>query len=170
MWVFDATPLIYLAKTEALGHLTAVDERCVIPDRVAREVIDTGIDSGYPDARRIERRVENGLFEIIAVEETDLFSRLQRNPNLSDADRAVLAAAADADGVAIMDEAHGRAVADAEGVTTRGTAYVVLWLVRKGAITAGEGREIIDAMLDSGWYCAPDMYAKLVGKLADLEE
>ncbi|TQQ82904.1 DUF3368 domain-containing protein [Halonotius terrestris] len=170
MWVFDATPLIYLAKTESLGHLTAVDERCVIPERVSREVIETGIDGGYPDARRIERHVENGLFEIVAVEETALFSRLQRNPNLSDADRAVLAAAADADGVAIMDEAHGRTVADTEGVTTRGTAYVVLWLVSDGAISAAAGREIIDAMLDSGWYCAPDMYAKLVGRLEELEE
>jgi len=168
MWVFDATPLIYLAKTESLAHLTAVDERCVIPERVAEEVIDAGIDGGYPDARRVERHVENGLLETVAAEETDLFSRLQRNPKLSDADRAVLAAAADADGVAIMDESHGRAVADTEDVTTRGTAYVVLWLVREGEIGAADGRETIDAMLDNGWYCAPDMYAKLVGKLEEL--
>jgi predicted nucleic acid-binding protein len=168
MWVFDATPLIYLAKTESLAHLTAVDERCVIPERVAEEVIDAGIDGGYPDARRVERHVENGLLETVAAEETDLFSRLQRNPKLSDADRAVLAAAADADGVAIMDEVHGRAVADTEDVTTRGTAYVVLWLVREGEIGAADGRETIDAMLDNGWYCAPDMYAKLVGKLEEL--
>ena len=168
MWVFDATPLIYLAKTESLGHLTAVGDRCVIPERVAQEVIDTGIDGGYPDARRIERCVEEGVFKIVAVEQTALFSRLQRNPNLSDADRAVLAAAVDGDSVAIMDEAHGRTVADTEGVRTRGTAYVVLWLVREGTISAVQGRKIIDAMLDSGWYCAPDMYAKLLGRLESL--
>ena len=170
MWVFDATPLIYPAKTESLAHLTAVDERCVVPERVAQEVIETGIEGGCPDARRIERRVEEGLFDIVAVEETALFSRLQRNPNLTDADRAVLAAAADADGVAIIDEAHGRSVANTEGVTTRGTAYVVLWLIRVGAISAAEGREIIDAMLDTGWYCAPDMYAKLLRRLESVAD
>ena len=168
MWVFDATPLIYLGKAEFLAALTALDEPRVVPERVYTEVVETGIEQGYPDARRIERSVEDGIFDVVTVAETAAFERLQRNPNLSDADVAVLACAADEDGVAVMDETHGRDVAATEGITTRGTAYVVLLLASRGAITAEEARSVIDSMVDSGWYCAPDMYAKLVRRLESL--
>ncbi|MFO8115993.1 MAG: DUF3368 domain-containing protein, partial [Halorubrum sp.] len=48
---------------------------------------------------------------------------------------------------------------------TRGTAYVVLAAVRDGTLSAAEGRTAIDAMIDRGWYVAPDLYTKIVGKL-----
>ena len=31
------------------------------------------------------------------------------------------------------------------------------------------GRETIDAMVDAGWYVAPDLYTKLVRKLESFE-
>jgi predicted nucleic acid-binding protein len=119
MWVFDATPLIYLAKIDRLGLVQHLDEACVIPDRVYEEVVETGIEQGYPDARRIERCVEDDLFDVVPVEPTTLVSRLQRNDNLSDADVAVLACAAAHDGVAVMDETYGRDVAATEGINPR---------------------------------------------------
>ena len=170
MWVFDATPLIYLAKADFLSELSALDELFVIPERVYAEVVETGIEQGYPDARRIERCVDDGLFDVVAVEETALFERLRRNPNLSDADVSVLACAADAEGVAVMDETHGRDVAATESITTRGTAYVVLVCVSRGVIDANEARAVIDEMVDSGWYCAPNTYAKIVRRLVDFQD
>jgi len=169
MWAFDATPLIYLAKADALADVDELDDSCVIPERVSGEVVETGIEQGYPDARRIERCVDDGHFEVVAVAESDVFERLRRNPNLSDADVAVLAHAAAVDGSAVMDETHGRDVAATEGITTRGTAYVVLLLASRGAISVGAARSTIDEMVDSGWYCAPDTYAKLVGRLESLD-
>lgn len=62
MWVFDAPPLIYLANVDALSHLTAVDDECVIPARVEAEVVDTGIEQGYLNARRIEAAIAAGVF------------------------------------------------------------------------------------------------------------
>jgi len=169
MWVFDATPLIYLAKVDFLSELSALDTSYVIPERVYAEVVETGIEQGYPDARRIERCVDDGLFDVVAVEETALFERLQRNPNLSDADVSVLAYAADVEGVALMDETHGRDVAATEAVTTRGTAYIVLLCASRGVIDADEARAVIDKMVDSGWYCAPNTYAKLVRRIETIQ-
>jgi predicted nucleic acid-binding protein len=169
VWVFDATPLIYLAKGDRLDLVQYLDGSCVIPDRVYEEVVETGIERGYPDARRIERCVEDGLFDVVSVESTALVSRLQRNDNLSDADVAVLACAAAHDGVAVMDEAYGRDVAATEGITTRGTAYLVLVLASDGTISVDEARTTIDVMIEEGWYCAPDTYAKIVRKLESLE-
>ena len=170
MWIFDATPLIYLATVDRLSLVAQLDETCAIPQRVYAEVVDTGLEQGYPDARRVERSVENDVFEVVAVENPTVESRLQQNPNLSDADVAVLACAADTDGVAIMDETYGRDVAATEGITTRGTAYLVLLLASRDALSVDEARAVIDGMIDEGWYCAPDVYAQLVRKLESMTE
>jgi len=170
MWVFDATPLIYLGKVSQLSLVEQVAEPCVLPERVYEEVVTTGLEAGYPDARRIERSVEANRFEVISVGATPLYSRLQGNSNLSDADAAVLACADDHNGVAVMDETYGRDVAAAEGITTRGTAFLVLKCTKQGAISGDDARTIIDAMIDEGWYCAPAVYTKILQKLETLSD
>jgi predicted nucleic acid-binding protein len=169
MWVFDATPLIYLGTVDRLGLLQQLEASCVLPERVYEEVVETGIEQGHPDARRIEYVVEEGTLDVVTVEHTPLFSRLQRNDSLSDADIAVLAHAEYNDGVAVMDESYGRDVAASEGITTRGTAYLVLTLTKQGAIAVADARTVIDSMIEEGWYCAPDVYGKVVQKLDSLE-
>lgn len=70
---------------------------------------------------------------------------------------------------AVTDEATGLSAAAVEGIETRGTAYVVLSVVKGGKLSAEEGREAIDAMIERGWYVAPDLYAKIVRKLESFE-
>jgi predicted nucleic acid-binding protein len=170
-WTFDATPLIYLAKAERLGVVETLSNPRLVPERVYREVVTEGIDAGYDDARRIEQAVEDGRLDVVEVDRDDsaVATRLDRHAGLSDADVAVLACADARDGVAVMDEAAGRSAAAVEGVETRGTAYVVLSAVKRGELSPEEGREAIDAMIDRGWYVAPDLYAKIVRKLESFE-
>lgn len=169
MWVFDATPLIYLATVERLDSIRYLDEPCVTPEPVYAEVVTAGIEQGHPDARRIERCVEEEQLDVVSTTETALAERLRENENLSDADVAVLSCAAERDGTAVMDEAYGRDVAATEGVRTRGTAFLVLSLAKQGVITPDEARATIDEMIDEGWYCAPDLYAKLVRTIESFE-
>lgn len=170
MWVFDATQLIYLAKVERLTLVDHVETSCGIPERVYEEVVATGLEEGYPDARRIERSVEADRFEVVSTKTTPLSLRLQENRQLSAADVAVLAYAGSTDSVAVMDETYGRDVAAAEGITTRGTAFLVLKCATRGAISGGDARTIIDAMIDNGWYCAPDVYTKIVKKIETISD
>jgi len=170
-WVFDATPLIYLAKAERLAVVETLDEPRLVPEAVYSEVVTTGVKQGYDDARRIERAVEAGLVDVVGVD-TDgspIAARLARHPGLSDADVAVLACADGRNAVAVMDEAAGRSAADVEGIETRGTAYLVLSAVKHGKRSPEAGRETIDAMIDNGWYVAPDLYTKLMRKLESFE-
>ena len=136
-----------------------------------REVVTEGTEAGYDDARRIERAVEDGRLDVVEVDRDDsaTATRLDRHAGLSDADLAVLACANARDGVAVMDESAERSAAAVEGVETRGTAYVVLSAVKRGELSAEAGREAIDAMIDRGWYVAPDLYAKIVRKLESFE-
>jgi len=167
--VFDATPLIYLGKAERLDVLSNIERELVVPTRVYEEVVYEGMKYGYADAERVNKRVREGLLEQRSFEETERFERLVRNTNLSPADVTVLLLADDADGVAVMDEQHGRDVADVEGIETRGTAYLLLSLVKNDGVSGEDARETIDAMLDAGWHCAPDFYAKILRKLDELE-
>lgn len=168
MYVFDATPLIYLAKAERLSLVLERLDECCTTEAVSEEVVTKGIEEGYPDARRIERAVEDGSLNVLPVDETSMLERLRRNENLSNADATVLALAADRTGVAVMDERYGRTVAKAEGIETRGTAYVVLRLLRDDEIDASEARDAIDEMINAGWYCAPNLYAKIVRRIEEL--
>lgn len=169
MWVFDATPLIYLAKADQLDVLSHLEGPRLIPEQVYTEVVTTGLEHGYPDARRIERGVENQLFDMTAVEKTPFVRRVQQNPNLSAADVAVLALARQRAATAVMDERYGRDVAETENIQTRGTAYLFLYCVKHGAVTADTARETLDAMIEEGWFCAPNLYAKLIQKLESFE-
>lgn len=113
---------------------------------------------------------DEGQFDVVSVASSALLSRLTQNDHLSDADVAVLAHADAHDGVAVMDETYGRDVAAVEGITTRGSAYLVLTLAKQGAISAADARTVIDSMIEVGWYCAPDVYVKIVQTLDAVSE
>ena len=68
-----------------------------------------------------------------------------------------------------MDEAAGRSGAEIEGIETRRTSFLVLSAVSDGAITPEDGRAAIDAMIDRGWYVAPDLYTKISRTLESFE-
>jgi predicted nucleic acid-binding protein len=169
MYVFDATPLIYLATVGRLDLVENLPASCVVPTEVYDEVVTRGLEEDHADARRIERAIEDGILETVSVPESDTFDRLRGNERLSTADAAVLAFADATDGPAVVDEQYGRDVADTEGIATRGTAYLVLWLLREGCITAMEATETVDAMLDAGWYCSPDLYASIRRTIDELD-
>lgn len=141
-----------------------------VSERVYHEVVTRGLEEGCPDARRVERGTEEGILDVVAVDEDETFERLRENPNLNEADAALLASATKRDATAVIDEAYGRDVAAVEGIGTRGTAYVLFLPVKRGKATADEARETLDAMVDAGWYCSPDLYATLVGKLGELSD
>lgn len=168
MHVFDATPLIYLASVERLSLVVDRVSEPVVPEPVHQEVVVDGIEGGHADARRVERAIETGALEVVPAPDTETFDRIAQNERLTAADAAVLAIAASRDAVAVMDEQYGRDVADAEGIQSRGTAFLVLRLLRDDAIDAEDARRTIDDMIDAGWYCAPDLYAKLLGRIEDL--
>lgn len=165
MYVFDATPLISLASIDRLALVTALPGNCCLPESVYEEVVTEGIESGHADARRVERAVEDDYFSVEPDPETQLVESLKRSDGLSEADAAVLALAAARDGVAVIDEQYGRAVADAEGVPTRGTAFVVLTAQKRELIDADEALKTVDELLEAGWYCAPDLYARIQRKI-----
>jgi len=69
-----------------------------------------------------------------------------------------------------MDETYEGDAAAAEGITTLGTAFLMLTLTKQGTIDVDDGRTVIDSMVDEGWYCAPNGYTNLLQKLEEISE
>jgi predicted nucleic acid-binding protein len=163
--VFDATPLIYLGKIDRLDVVADLDRSLVVPGRVDEEVVGEGMKREYADANRIDAAVRDGIIEQETFERNERFDKLVQNTPLSPADVAVILLADELGGTAVLDEDYGRTVAETEAVETRGTAYFVLSRVKDGELASEEAREIIDGMVDAGWYCSTDLYSKILRKL-----
>lgn len=168
MYVFDATPLIYLAKADALVTICEPLDECIIPAPVFDEVVTTGVEHNHPDARKIQRAYEEDRFTVTEITDERTAKRLRANTSLSEADVAVLTIARETGGIAVMDERYGREVAVAENIETRGTAYLVLHATDERVITPETARAIIDRMIDAGWYISPSLYTKLIKRIETL--
>lgn len=62
----DASPLIYLAKVEALDALDVFDRPAIVRE-VQQEVVAPGLGYRFPDALTIERAIQSGRIEVIAA-------------------------------------------------------------------------------------------------------
>ena len=167
-YVFDASPLVVLATAERLDLLAHFEE-CLLTERVHAEVVEAGREHGYPDANRIARGIDEGVLMVREVEADDQFRSFAAVDGLSEGDASTLALAAQADATAIMDETIGRDVAGVYGIETRGTAFLVLSLVRDDELLPDEGRTVIDEMVDAGWYCSTELYRKIERKIDAIE-
>ena len=164
--VLDATPLIYLGKTGKIDLLDAFD--VVVPEPVYQEVVSRGLEEGHPDARRVELGFDFGILNRVSVGDLDTFVRLRNNPRLSVGDAAVLAVAIEHDRVAVADDRYIRDVAGVEGIETKGMAWLVLHALREGAMSKSDAREMIDDLVDAGWYCSTDVYARIIRRIEEI--
>lgn len=167
MFVFDATPLIYLAKAGKLERLDALETEKVIPEAVYAEVVTTGKEKEIADAFAVEKCVEAGVFSVEAARRGDVFSTLRGNRRLSEADVAVLAMAKQRGGTAIVDDDYARSIAAVEDIDNRGTIFLIVRMLRRGTMTPDEARDTVDTMIDHGWYCSLDLYKEIVNTILD---
>lgn len=162
MYVADATPLIYLGKADALDILDGFD--VVTTEGVYREVVEEGKRAEEPDARRVE---SYGI-EAREPPANDLYRRLPDSAGVSDVDVEVLALADHLDATALVDDRRMRKVAEVEDVPVRGTAYLLVRSIERCDVSGDGAREVLDDMVDSGWYCSTSFYSKITKRIDDV--
>jgi predicted nucleic acid-binding protein len=69
--LLDASPLIYLAKIDALDALKAYEQPAIAPE-VHREVVAPGLGYRYPDSLAIDRAIESGLIAVVPATAQEL--------------------------------------------------------------------------------------------------
>lgn len=161
MFVFDATPLIYLAKADKLEEVEALERKKVIPEKVYEEVVTEGRERGEPDAKKIDKLVRDGVFEVGESGKNNT----EDAKFLSEADLSVLELAKQKNATAVMDEEYGRNIAEVEGIQTRGTEFIILKLLKKDILTGEEAKETVDRIIEEGWYCSTSLYKEIIDKI-----
>lgn len=156
--VFDASPLIFLARVGLLDATLNLFSKCLVPESVVEEVVGAGRELGLPETGPIETLVEAGRLLRVAVTRAPLMKRLETNPKLSKADRDCLVLAAEKRARLLADDAAVRFVAKTLELSIGSTLYALLTLVERKALGADAAIGFLDRLIDSGWYCSARLY------------
>jgi predicted nucleic acid-binding protein len=164
--VADASVLIWLAKAGRLDLLREQYTKIIIPPEVYSEVVDEGLREGYADAHVVKDAVEQGWI----VVEADAGTRKRRLTDdlrdIHEGEAAAMVLALNKALPLLIDESSGRAVAEALGLTTRGTMYVVLRALYSGWLTASEARDTISSMVSSGFRIEPSLLERVLREIS----
>lgn len=168
--MFDSTPLIYLARTGVLEKLKELGDELVIPHLVHGEVVIGGMDRGAADALLVDRCVKEGMFRIVYPEQKKPSEYFGNIPGLHEADAETLAIARELQGIAVMDEAKGRRIAEIEGIEVRGSIYLLFRLLKADVLSGTELRRTLDSMIGTGWRCSTELYGVILAELDDRDD
>ncbi len=150
--IFDTGPLSHFAQQNWLGVLKAVvgPRTAMIPDIVVEELKE----GARRDARLQEVLKADWIEhrELITDDEVTAFARfasflVKGSRNRGEA--AVLALAAEVDGVAVIDDGAARAVADAHGVAKRPTLALCCEAIHENLLTVKLVSSLADDLLAS---------------------
>ena len=156
--VFDATPLIFLARIRLLEESLKLFSTCLIAETVKEEVVDTGRNVGAPETAELESLIAKDRLVIERVPRTPLGGRLEANPRLSRGDRDSLVLASERTARLMADDAAVRSVANQLGLRLGGTLYILHTMINRRMLEPAEAVDALDRLVDAGWYCSARLY------------
>lgn len=133
--VVDSSTLISLAWSGSLWLIASCPVDLRVPVPVYDEVVTAGIAGGHVDARAIESSIK----DLPRIDVTSVIS----------VDAAVLQAGARVGALVCNDIALGRRAANLGAFWLR-TADLIVLSVAAGAISTERGRQVVEALLDTG--------------------
>jgi len=138
--VSNAGPLVVLSKLNLLYLLKELYGRVHISRSVYDEVVIAGMRQGYEDARTLCFFLEQMEWRPKDLEPT-LIPAALREAHLDRGERDTLALAMTFwDALVLMDEALGREIARAQGLTVRGSPGVLIEAYQRDMIRSGQLR------------------------------
>ncbi len=152
--VSDASSLILAAKVPCLwAALGGIFEQILIPEAVHAEIV-AGEEIQSPDVPVILAAIEKGWVKVVHGIEA---SGIPRNLGAGEREAISLMTRVRADWL-LMDDQIASTTARLLGLPVRPLSYVILYLVAKDVIKAGEGTVLLDDLVDSGYFLGPSDY------------
>ena len=166
-FVFDATPLIHLAKAGLAPLISQLPgEKLTVP-AVVREVVGEGRRE-YPDAAVIAALIDQGVIEVRAPPPRAVKALVRIHSDIHSGEAEALALAKETGGVSVVDDRAARAAARLQGIRVEGTYGVVLRALKGGSISAVGAEDALGRLVSSGWRCDAELYAALLRSLRDI--
>jgi hypothetical protein len=164
--VSNATPLIYLAKTDNLNLLKAIANQVYIPEAVFQEVVIEGKRLGEKDAYRVEKCINQGWLRVKEVKNLLSFDFPLHYGELE------VISLAGQEGIkkVLIDDAKARSLADLAGLKPVGTLWVILQAVKNRMLDFDEFLSTLERIIHSGFYLKDEVYIKVIRKARQLSE
>lgn len=163
--VSDTSPLIWLAKVGKICLLKNLFGEVIIPQEVYVEAVDKGLQNGFGDALAIKECISDGWIRVASLDSSaqSLIRKVVENaPEIHLADAQAIVLARETKALLLMDESTGRVFAEAWGIKTKGTVYVVMSALRDGHIDKDEAKGTILKMVSKGFRLEPNLLARLI--------
>jgi predicted nucleic acid-binding protein len=153
--ISDASPLVSLARIEALELLSTIYGTVTLPEAVWHEVV---VDAeGQPGAKAIR---DASWIETQTVSNQDLVQALRQDLDDGEAEAIALAVETDSP-ILIMDDQHGRARADHFEIPCIGVIGVLIEAKDKGHIRSV--RSYLDALRkEAGFHIGDQLYRRVL--------
>jgi predicted nucleic acid-binding protein len=165
--IFDATPLIYLARVGLTGILEAISTPKFVAGSVFREVVEVGRVKGHADALALATLFEAKTVSILDSSDTRILRALTKVRGLELPDAETLALAQERGYRAVLDDLLARKVARTYGIDFVGTPFILLLATRSRLLTGQEALRAVDGMIEEGWRCGPELYREIARILRD---
>ena len=164
--VSNATPLIYLAKTDNLNLLKAIANQVYIPEAVFQEVVIEGKRLGEKDAYRVEKCINQEWLRVKEVKNLLSFDFPLHYGELE------VISLAGQEGIkkVLIDDAKARSVADLAGLKPVGTLWVILQAVKNRMMDFDEFLSTLESIIHSGFYLKDEVYITVIRKARQLSE
>jgi predicted nucleic acid-binding protein len=162
--VSNATPLIYLAKSDQLNLLKSIVKQVFIPEAVYKEVVIKGKNLGENDAYRVESAVTKGWIKVQKVQKVYPVE-IEIHPG----EMEVISLAKEKGIEAVlMDDAKARAASNIAGLRPIGTLWLILKAVKDRVINFDEFLAMLENIIRAGFYLKEEVYLKVISEARKL--
>ena len=159
--IFDATPLIYLARVGLANLLETIPAPKFASRSVFTEVVEHGRAKGHADALALARLFEVKAINIVDASDKAILRTLRKINGLEQPDAETLAVAKDRDYRAVIDDLLARRVARTYGIDFVGTPFILFLATQCRLLTKKDALRAVDDMIQAGWRCGPELYREI---------
>ena len=159
--IFDATPLIYLARIGLANLLETIPAPKFASRSVFIEVVEHGRAKGHADALVLGHLFEVKAISIVDPSDKRTLRTLRKVRGLEEPDAETLAVAKERDYRAVVDDLLARRVARTYGIDSVGTPFILLLATKSRLLAKQDALRTVDDMIEAGWRCSPELYREL---------
>ncbi|MEK6893862.1 MAG: hypothetical protein AABX10_00185 [Nanoarchaeota archaeon] len=152
--ISNTSPIIFFTKINKLELLSRLYSNIII----TKEVEDELLSNNKPDSELIKRAIKENLISVKSPS-NDLDLSLGKGEN------SAINLALELKDQLIIDDSRGIRVAQSLGIETLRTTSVILSAVRKKVITKKEALDLINKIIEKGYYISVRYYKELIDKL-----
>jgi len=147
--ILNATPVIYLGKTNVLKKVVEVFNEIYITEAVHYEVVERGREIGAEEVYIVEKYIKDGVIKVIGNPSATVdFSETYQ---LGKGESSTILAAMDKKCIAIVDDERARKIGEKYSVEVHGTLFLLKLLLLLKKLDRTEIENVIKEMTNKGF-------------------